>query len=138
MHLWVISLVITLVTQFICFSLWIVRLIQILYADPVSGPYVVMIGQMFSDMLKFLIILLIFMLSYGIGVRAILEPGPASSQMLISLMFHPYFNIMGEYFLKDPLDNKGLFGSRSHGIWAVSFFVSSYIRITVYCAKRLH
>ena len=47
-----------------------------MYADPVSGPYVVMIGQMLSEMFKFLAILVIFMLSYGIGVRAILEPGP--------------------------------------------------------------
>ena len=40
-------------------SLWIIRVIHILYADPKSGPYVVMIGKMFNDIMHVLVILLI-------------------------------------------------------------------------------
>ena len=65
-------------------SLWILRLIQVLYADQVTGPYVVMIGNMLSDMFNFLIILFIFLLSYGVAVTATLQPGALESPSQVS------------------------------------------------------
>ena len=87
-------------------SLWWVRLIQIMYAHPITGLYVVMIGQMLSDMFSFLIILLIFLLSYGIAMKAMLAPGTADIQMLVQPFFYAYFNIYGQYFIDTPSDNK--------------------------------
>ena len=114
-------------------SLWILRLIQVLYVDEVTGPYVVMIGQMMSDMFKFLIILLIFLLSYGIGVKSFLNPTPASSQMLVQAIFHPYFHIHGEYFLDDPENGTTIMGTPMINEWQeplALFYLGVYLLIT--------
>ena len=100
-------------------SLWWVRLIQIMYAHPTTGPYVVMIGEMLSDMFSFLIILFIFLLSYGIAFTAILQPGaPSGVRMLVQPLFKPYFNIYGEYFIDAPEDGKTWFGTKKTNDYA--------------------
>ena len=100
-------------------SLWWLRLLQIMYAHPTTGPYVVMIREMLSDMFSFLVILLIFILSYGVAWHAILKPGQADPQMLVQSIFKPFFNIYGEYFLNEPEDDtKTWFGTEKRNKYA--------------------
>ena len=77
-------------------GLWIFRIIHILYSDPISGPYVVLIGKLFKNFLRFFAILVIVLLSYGITVRAILQPGPGDKQMFVSAIYKPYFHLYGK------------------------------------------
>ena len=77
-------------------SLWFVRFLQVFKFHKITGPYVIMIGLMFWDMFYFLSILLIFMFSYGVGVKAFLNPSPDSPQMFVQSIFHPYFHIYGK------------------------------------------
>ena len=54
--------------------LWILRLLNVFYIHPVYGPYVVMIIEMFKDMMHFMLILFVFLLAYGVSKTAILSP----------------------------------------------------------------
>ena len=64
-----------------------------------------MIEQMFINLLHFITIFLIFLLSYGIAMNAILQPNPGDVQMFVSPIFKPYFHIMGEYMIQTPPNN---------------------------------
>ena len=43
------------------------------------------------------------MLAYGVSVISILKPQGSGLDMLVDVIFHPYFNIYGELFIdRDP------------------------------------
>ncbi|XP_048577809.1 transient receptor potential cation channel subfamily M member 7 isoform X2 [Nematostella vectensis] len=89
--------------------LWIIRLLDIFSVSQHLGPYVVMIGRMTVDMIYFLLIMVIFLLAYGVAQQAILFPNQPPSWAIIShIFFRPYFQIYGELFITDPiqLDNR--------------------------------
>ena len=98
-------------------SLWILRLIQTLHVDQVTGPYVVMIGQMLSKMFKFLTILLIFMMSYGIGTKAFMDPHAGSADMLIGAVYLPYYYIHGAYFFHESTNETTILGTPKRNEW---------------------
>jgi len=79
---------------------WILRLLHYFYAHRILGPYVLMIGRMFVDMLYFMSILAVFLVAYGVLTTAILTPRATSYLMLRDAIFHPYFNIYGELFVE--------------------------------------
>ncbi|XP_031570497.1 transient receptor potential cation channel subfamily M member 3-like [Actinia tenebrosa] len=82
--------------------LWIIRLLDIFCVNKDLGPYVVMIGRMTVDMLSFLLIMLVFLLAYGIAQQAILFPNEDPSWELISkILFRPYFQVYGELFIEE-------------------------------------
>ncbi|KAJ7363533.1 Transient receptor putative cation channel sub M member 7 [Desmophyllum pertusum] len=67
------------------------------------GPYVVMIGRMTVDMLYFLLIMVVFLLAYGVAQQAILYPDEAASWSMVSgILFRPYFQVYGELFVDAP------------------------------------
>ncbi|KAK3749590.1 hypothetical protein QZH41_019731, partial [Actinostola sp. cb2023] len=83
--------------------LWIIRLLDIFSVSKHLGPYVVMIGRMTVDMLYFLIIMVVFMLAYGVAQQAILNPNEAGTWGILSkIFFRPYFQTYGELFITDP------------------------------------
>lgn len=61
------------------------------------------------DMLYFLLIMVIFLLAYGVAQQAILYPNEAASwSMLSRILFRPYFQVYGELFV-DPPDTRNYF-----------------------------
>jgi len=83
--------------------LWIIRLLDIFSVSKHLGPYVVMIGRMTVDMLYFLLIMVIFLLAYGVAQQAILYPNETASwSMLSRIFFRPYFQVYGELFVDPP------------------------------------
>ena len=87
--------------------LWIIRLLDIFSVSKHFGPYVVMIGRMTFDMLYFLVIMVVFLLAYGVAQQAILFPKQEATWNIISMiLFRPYFQTYGELFITDPLQRK--------------------------------
>lgn len=83
--------------------LWIIRLLDIFSVSKHLGPYVVMIGRMTVDMLYFLLIMVIFLLAYGVAQQAILYPNEIASWSTVSgVFFRPYFQVYGELFFDAP------------------------------------
>lgn len=82
--------------------LWIIRVLDIFSVSKVLGPYVVMIGRMTVDMAYFLLIMVVFLMAYGVAQQAILFPYEAGSWDLIpKVFFRPYFQVYGELFIED-------------------------------------
>lgn len=82
--------------------LWIVRVLDIFSVSKVLGPYVVMIGRMTIDMTYFLLIVVVFLMAYGVAQQSILFPQEAGSWELVpKVFFRPYFQIYGELFIED-------------------------------------
>ena len=54
-------------------------------------------------MRKFLLILFVFLVAYGVSAASILKPQVGDPKMILDAIFHPYFNIYGELFVdRDP------------------------------------
>ncbi|KAH3852437.1 hypothetical protein DPMN_094946, partial [Dreissena polymorpha] len=66
----------------------------------ILGPKIIMLGKMMIDVLVFVRILLIFVISFGIMYTAILFPNTRPSFLLLKRIFYvPYWQIFGETFL---------------------------------------
>lgn len=58
-------------------------------------------------MLKFLLIMMVFLLAYGVAQQAILYPDePASWSVLSGVFYKPYFQVYGELFMEAPDTSK--------------------------------
>uniref|UniRef100_A0A8C2IX54 Transient receptor potential cation channel, subfamily M, member 3 n=1 Tax=Cyprinus carpio TaxID=7962 RepID=A0A8C2IX54_CYPCA len=85
---------------------WYIRLLDIFGVNKYLGPYVMMIGKMMIDMMYFVIIMLVVLMSFGVARQAILNPNEDPSWMLArNIFFMPYWMIYGEVFADqiDPL-----------------------------------
>ncbi|XP_038076672.1 transient receptor potential cation channel subfamily M member-like 2 isoform X3 [Patiria miniata] len=88
--------------------IYFVRLLQIFSIHKNLGPKLIMIQRMMIDLLFFLCILLVFLLGFGIASQAILQPNSSSFVDIARGVFYkPYFQIFGELFLEDILENVG-------------------------------
>lgn len=55
------------------------------------------------DMLYFLLIMVVFLLAYGVAQQAILYPNEEGSWAVLSgVFFRPYFQVYGELFVEAP------------------------------------
>ncbi|XP_049435171.1 transient receptor potential cation channel subfamily M member 3 isoform X4 [Epinephelus fuscoguttatus] len=85
---------------------WYIRLLDIFGVNKYLGPYVMMIGKMMIDMMYFVIIMLVVLMSFGVARQAILNPNEDPSWMLArNIFFMPYWMIYGEVFA-DQIDRK--------------------------------
>uniref|UniRef100_A0AAQ6IFL4 Transient receptor potential cation channel, subfamily M, member 3 n=1 Tax=Anabas testudineus TaxID=64144 RepID=A0AAQ6IFL4_ANATE len=85
---------------------WYIRLLEIFGVNKYLGPYVMMIGKMMIDMMYFVIIMLVVLMSFGVARQAILNPNEDPSWMLArNIFFMPYWMIYGEVFA-DQIDRK--------------------------------
>ncbi|XP_052218052.1 transient receptor potential cation channel subfamily M member 5-like [Dreissena polymorpha] len=90
---------VVLAVDFVAFFL---RLIHIFSVQNVLGPKLIMIQQMFQDMVYFLVILVVFLLSYAIASHSILFPdSPVTWETFRQIIRKPYWHLYGELFLED-------------------------------------
>ncbi|XP_078251400.1 transient receptor potential cation channel subfamily M member 3 isoform X4 [Rhinoraja longicauda] len=90
---------------------WYIRLLDIFGVNKYLGPYVMMIGKMMMDMMYFVIIMLVILMSFGVARQAILHPNEDPSWRLARNIFYmPYWMIYGEVFADqiDPPCGAGL------------------------------
>ncbi|KAH3801691.1 hypothetical protein DPMN_155350 [Dreissena polymorpha] len=78
------------------------RLIHIFSVQNVLGPKLIMIQQMLKDLVYFLVILVVFVLSYAIASHSILFPdSPFTRETFLQIIRKPYWHLYGELFLED-------------------------------------
>uniref|UniRef100_A0A8B9SAD1 Transient receptor potential cation channel subfamily M member 3 n=1 Tax=Apteryx owenii TaxID=8824 RepID=A0A8B9SAD1_APTOW len=83
---------------------WYIRVLDIFGVNKYLGPYVMMIGKMMIDMLYFVVIMLVVLMSFGVARQAILHPDEKPSWRLARNIFYmPYWMIYGEVFA-DQID----------------------------------
>uniref|UniRef100_A0AAQ5Y3Z2 Transient receptor potential cation channel, subfamily M, member 3 n=1 Tax=Amphiprion ocellaris TaxID=80972 RepID=A0AAQ5Y3Z2_AMPOC len=109
---------------------WYIRLLDIFGVNKYLGPYVMMIGKMMIDMMYFVIIMLVVLMSFGVARQAILNPNEDPSWMLArNIFFMPYWMIYGEVFA-DQIDRK--FRARppcKTGAWIVPAIMACYLLV---------
>ncbi|KAF6029210.1 hypothetical protein EB796_012489 [Bugula neritina] len=89
---------------FFCFSLivFIIRFSQIFFVVENLGPKIIMIKNMIVDLMFFLVILALMILTFGVVYQSILHPETTLAWGLInSVIYKPYFQMYGELFLED-------------------------------------
>uniref|UniRef100_A0A8C6VKP2 Transient receptor potential cation channel subfamily M member 1 n=1 Tax=Naja naja TaxID=35670 RepID=A0A8C6VKP2_NAJNA len=85
---------------------WYIRVLDIFGVNKYLGPYVMMIGKMMIDMLYFVVIMLVVLMSFGVARQAILHPDEEPTWRLARNIFYmPYWMIYGEVFA-DQIDRK--------------------------------
>ncbi|KAM9742972.1 transient receptor potential cation channel subfamily M member 3 isoform 1-T1 [Menidia menidia] len=108
---------------------WYIRLLDIFGVNKYLGPYVMMIGKMMIDMMYFVIIMLVVLMSFGVARQAILNPNEDPSWMLArNIFFMPYWMIYGEVFA-DQIDQRHSrkFKQRSsEKLWVVENYFRTY------------
>ncbi|XP_076863597.1 transient receptor potential cation channel subfamily M member 1-like [Brachyhypopomus gauderio] len=83
---------------------WYIRVLDIFGVNKYLGPYVMMIGKMMIDMLYFVVIMLVVLMSFGVARQAILHPDEELTWRLARNVFYmPYWMIYGEVFA-DSID----------------------------------
>ncbi|XP_053336570.1 transient receptor potential cation channel subfamily M member 3 isoform X6 [Clarias gariepinus] len=105
---------------------WYIRLLDIFGVNKYLGPYVMMIGKMMIDMMYFVIIMLVVLMSFGVARQAILNPNEDPSWMLArNIFFMPYWMIYGEVFADqiDHVNSRKLQNRLNEKLWPVENFV---------------
>ena len=95
---------------------------NVLLVHPVLGPYIVMINKMLKDLATFLLILVIFIISYGVISTSLLTPHKAhvtDITRLSNVIWKPYFHIYGELFAEAEPEEPGVtrFGTEYHNAY---------------------
>ncbi|CAB3229066.1 unnamed protein product [Arctia plantaginis] len=81
---------------------WYLRILNILGVNKYLGPLVTMMGKMVKNMIYFVVLLLVVLMSFGVARQAILYPEQEASWYLIREVFYqPYFMLYGEVFAND-------------------------------------
>ncbi|XP_050674570.1 transient receptor potential cation channel trpm isoform X3 [Leptidea sinapis] len=81
---------------------WYLRILNILGVNKYLGPLVTMMGKMVKNMIYFVVLLLVVLMSFGVARQAILYPDKEASWYLIREIFYqPYFMLYGEVFAPD-------------------------------------
>ncbi|XP_061669475.1 transient receptor potential cation channel subfamily M member 1-like isoform X6 [Syngnathoides biaculeatus] len=93
---------------------WYIRVLDIFGVNKYLGPYVMMIGKMMIDMLYFVVIMLVVLMSFGVARQAILHPDEEPTWRLARNIFYmPYWMIYGEVFA-DSIDLYAMEINRKH------------------------
>uniref|UniRef100_A0A8C1AWJ2 Transient receptor potential cation channel subfamily M member 3 n=1 Tax=Cyprinus carpio carpio TaxID=630221 RepID=A0A8C1AWJ2_CYPCA len=105
---------------------WYIRLLDIFGVNKYLGPYVMMIGKMMIDMMYFVIIMLVVLMSFGVARQAILNPNEDPSWMLArNIFFMPYWMIYGEVFADqiDHVNSRKLHHKVNDKLWLVENYI---------------
>uniref|UniRef100_A0A7M5V598 Ion transport domain-containing protein n=1 Tax=Clytia hemisphaerica TaxID=252671 RepID=A0A7M5V598_9CNID len=73
----------------------ILRILKAFYGFSRLGPYIFMISRMFKEMMIFLVVLFVFMVSYGVGMTSVLLPQHVSSKTFKDVLLYPFLNALG-------------------------------------------
>ncbi|CAI9735207.1 transient receptor potential cation channel subfamily M member-like 2 isoform X4 [Octopus vulgaris] len=83
-----------------------IRILYMLSSHRHLGPKLVMIKKMIQDLGYFIVILLVFMIAFGISTQSILYPSTPVSYDLFKAVFRKaYFHMYGELFLEEYEEN---------------------------------
>ncbi|XP_065218711.1 transient receptor potential cation channel trpm isoform X4 [Planococcus citri] len=83
---------------------WYLRILNILGVNKYLGPLVTMMGKMVKNMIYFVVLLLVVLMSFGVCRQSILNPNEEPSWTLAkNVVFQPYFMLYGEVFA-DQID----------------------------------
>ncbi|XP_017027447.1 transient receptor potential cation channel trpm isoform X1 [Drosophila kikkawai] len=81
---------------------WYLRILNILGVNKYLGPLVTMMGKMVKNMIYFVVLLAVVLMSFGVSRQAILYPDKQPTWGLIKeVTFQPYFMLYGEVFAGD-------------------------------------
>ncbi|ESO89164.1 hypothetical protein LOTGIDRAFT_229069 [Lottia gigantea] len=85
----------------ITLAMFYLRLMQSFFISKNMGPKVIMIEKMLTDLFFFFLILLVFIMSFGIAYQANLYPNSPSSWVILkNILYLPYWQMYGELFLE--------------------------------------
>ncbi|WAR06942.1 TRPM3-like protein, partial [Mya arenaria] len=102
---------IVLAVDFIFFT---IRMFQTVSCLETFGPKLVMIGKMMQDLLYFLLLLSVMVMSYGISTQAILYPkSPVVWKTALMTFKKPFWNIFGELSLDEITGNADCTNNKS-------------------------
>ncbi|XP_013162537.1 PREDICTED: transient receptor potential cation channel trpm isoform X3 [Papilio xuthus] len=111
---------------------WYLRILNILGVNKYLGPLVTMMGKMVKNMIYFVVLLLVVLMSFGVARQAILYPDKEASLYLIrEVFFQPYFMLYGEVFAEQMAPPCGLPGLEKCrvGHWVPPVVMSVYLLI---------
>ncbi|CAG9564216.1 unnamed protein product [Danaus chrysippus] len=111
---------------------WYLRILNILGVNKYLGPLVTMMGKMVKNMIYFVVLLLVVLMSFGVARQAILYPDKEASWYLIrEVFFQPYFMLYGEVFAEQMAPPCGLPGLEECrvGHWVPPVVMSIYLLI---------
>ncbi|XP_018316097.1 transient receptor potential cation channel trpm isoform X1 [Mycetomoellerius zeteki] len=78
---------------------WYLRILNILGVNKYFGPLVTMMGKMVKNMIYFVVLLLVVLMSFGVARQAILNPNADPKWRIIRDIFmEPYFMLYGEVY----------------------------------------
>ncbi|XP_015190777.1 PREDICTED: transient receptor potential cation channel trpm isoform X4 [Polistes dominula] len=78
---------------------WYLRILNILGVNKYLGPLVTMMGKMVKNMIYFVVLLLVVLMSFGVARQAILNPNAEPKWRIIRDIFmEPYFMLYGEVY----------------------------------------
>ncbi|KMQ88634.1 transient receptor potential cation channel [Lasius niger] len=78
---------------------WYLRILNILGVNKYFGPLVTMMGKMVKNMIYFVVLLLVVLMSFGVARQAILNPNSKPQWRIIRNIFmEPYFMLYGEVY----------------------------------------
>ncbi|XP_043250492.1 transient receptor potential cation channel trpm isoform X3 [Colletes gigas] len=78
---------------------WYLRIFNILGVNKYFGPLVTMMGKMVKNMIYFVVLLLVVLMSFGVTRQAILNPNAEPKLKIIRDIFmEPYFMLYGEVY----------------------------------------
>ncbi|KAL7047046.1 hypothetical protein ACKWTF_002774 [Chironomus riparius] len=81
---------------------WYLRILNILGVNKYLGPLVTMMGKMVKNMIYFVVLLLVVLMSFGVSRQSILNPNKDADWRLVrDVFFQPYFMLYGEVFADD-------------------------------------
>ncbi|XP_055320176.1 transient receptor potential cation channel trpm isoform X6 [Sitodiplosis mosellana] len=111
---------------------WYLRILNILGVNKYLGPLVTMMGKMVKNMIYFVVLLLVVLLSFGVSRQSILFPNEEASWRLIrDVYFQPYFMLYGEVFAGEIDPPCGVEGHPPciTGHWVTPITMSMYLLI---------
>ncbi|KAG5896745.1 hypothetical protein JTB14_031725 [Gonioctena quinquepunctata] len=111
---------------------WYLRILAILSVNKYLGPLVTMMGKMVKNMIYFVVLLLIVLMSFGVSRQAILYPDKEPSWMIIKDVFlEPYFMLYGEVYADkiDPACGGDDENDCQTGRWVAPIIMSIYLLV---------
>ncbi|XP_011055821.1 PREDICTED: transient receptor potential cation channel trpm [Acromyrmex echinatior] len=81
---------------------WYLRILNILGVNKYFGPLVTMMGKMVKNMIYFVVLLLVVLMSFGVARQALLHPNLRPELRTIRDIFmQPYFMLYGEVYASE-------------------------------------
>lgn len=111
---------------------WYLRIFTILSVNKYLGPLVTMMDKMVKNMIYFVVLLLVVLVSFGVCRQAILFPDNEANWNLVkNIFFQPYFMLYGEVFadaIDPPCGGEGEGPCRT-GRWVSPVVMSLYLLV---------